>query len=77
MSKNRRPQTINLTCATVGGRVVRAPIEVWIAALVDLLDSRAKQVILEKVEKMAASAQRIHTVTPPKIISDLTMPKTQ
>jgi len=77
MSKNGRPQTINLTCATVGGRVIRAPIEIWIAALVDSLDSRAKQAIFEKVEKMAASARRIYTVAPPKTVSDLMMPKTQ
>ena len=77
MAKNGRPQTLNLTCATVGGRVIRAPIEIWIAALVDSLDSRARQTIFEKVEKMVVSAQRIHTATQPKVISDLTMPKTQ
>ena len=77
MGKNGRSQTINLTCVTVGGRMIRAPIEIWIAALVDSLDSRAKQVIFEKVEKMSVSAQRISTVAPPKVISDLTMPKIQ
>lgn len=68
---NKRPQTINLTYAPVGGRQVRAPLEIWIAAIIDSLDSRSKQVVLEKVEKMAL--QRTIQVAP-KVIGDLSMP---
>lgn len=66
-----KPQTINLIYAPVGGRQVRAPLEVWIAAIIDSLDSRSKQIVLEKVERMAV--QRAIQVAP-KIISDLSMP---
>lgn len=65
-----KPRSINLTYATVNGKLA-APIEIWVAAILQSLDPKALQIVLDRAYAM--NIQRA-AQNQPRIIANLDMP---
>ncbi len=65
----KKKTSVNINYAAQNGKVISAPTEVWVAAMVSCMSEQLKQVVFKKVEEI--NAQRIGT---PNMLSSLKRP---